>query len=160
LWPSPSMPRAATSTNSLPICSPSMVQLGQVRRHPRGQPFCRQCHEPARGRRLRGAVAGNDRQITLGQPHRVMPQSCGALRRSTAMARDVASCTALYSSFARRWVLPLRNGRLSNYCRVATARGSRLSDDAAAKGLGGPAVRREQSLFDSTTGRLRLAAGQ
>jgi hypothetical protein len=26
------------------------VQLGQVRRHPLGQPFCRQCHEPARGR--------------------------------------------------------------------------------------------------------------
>ena len=26
------------------------VQLGQVRRHPLGQPFCRQRHEPARGR--------------------------------------------------------------------------------------------------------------
>ena len=45
------------------------VELGQVRRHPRGQPLRRQRHEPARGRRFRGAVPGNDGQIALRKPH-------------------------------------------------------------------------------------------
>jgi hypothetical protein len=56
------------STRSLPIwqavnLDDQEVQLGQVRCHPPGQPFCRQRHEPARGRRLRGAISAHDRQI-------------------------------------------------------------------------------------------------
>jgi len=41
------------------------VQLEQIRCHPFGQPLGGQRDEPARGRRLRGAVPGDDRQITL-----------------------------------------------------------------------------------------------
>ena len=47
-------------------------QLRQVRGHPRGHAFRRQRHEPARGGRLRGAVTGDRRQITVGQPHRAL----------------------------------------------------------------------------------------
>ena len=53
LW-LPSMPRAATSTRCCDVQPVDLddqeVQLGQVRRHPLGQPFCGQGHEPARGR--------------------------------------------------------------------------------------------------------------
>lgn len=42
------------------------VQFGQVRCHPLGQPFGRQRHEPARGRRLRGAVFGGQRGLQRG----------------------------------------------------------------------------------------------
>ena len=37
-----------------------------------GHPLRRQRHEPARGRRLRGAVPGDGRQVPLGQPHRAL----------------------------------------------------------------------------------------
>jgi hypothetical protein len=53
------------------MCVPKVdqkVELGQVGRHPLGQPRDRQCHEPLRGRRSRGAVPGDRRQIALGKP--------------------------------------------------------------------------------------------
>lgn len=43
------------------------VELRQIRGHPRGHAFRRQRHEPARSGRLRGAITGDRRQITLGQ---------------------------------------------------------------------------------------------
>ena len=41
------------------------VEIGQVRRRLLSQPFGRQRHEPARGRQLRGAIPGHDRQVAL-----------------------------------------------------------------------------------------------
>ena len=44
------------------------IKLRQVRGHPLGHALGGQRHEPARGRRFRGAVPGNHRQVALRKP--------------------------------------------------------------------------------------------
>ncbi len=68
------MPIAATSTRSLPICMPSIwitsrSSLDRSDAIHSAMPLRRQRHEPARGRRLRHAVPGDDRNVALRQPH-------------------------------------------------------------------------------------------
>jgi hypothetical protein len=82
------------------------VQFGQVGRHPLGQPFSRQCHEPARGRRLRGAVPSNDRQIALGSRTARLSLRVDTLISIRFMAQrpsQSSACAALQAGSATSW---------------------------------------------------------
>jgi hypothetical protein len=88
------------------------VQLGQVRCHPLGQPLGGQRHEPARSRRLRGAVPGDNRQIALRKPN-----SAPELARRYVDQHQVHGPAAKPILGLRR-----RPGRQCNFVAIETAR--------------------------------------
>ena len=109
----PSMSKAVTSTRSLPICRPSFCiisrsTLDKVGCHPLGQALRRRRHEPARGRRFRGAIPAMDRQVTFGKPdsppefarlHVDFPAPTKAKSHTFRLRHEILSTpTAAYSS--------------------------------------------------------------